>query len=103
MTQLVQLIEECRLCSMEWSAVATIVPSSELISSAMATTEKIAIRCEAGASGTSPAATASGPWRAFGSTVTLGEATGFAAVDIAENLSNGTTRKAAGNRTFSTR
>ena len=43
MTQLVQLIEECSPCWIAWSAVATIVPSSELISSAMATTEKIAV------------------------------------------------------------
>ena len=47
MTQAVQLIVECSPCWIAWSAVATIVPSSELISKAIPTTEKIATRCEA--------------------------------------------------------
>src|SRR6201996_8984437 len=47
MTQLVQLIVECSPCSIACSAVATMVPSSELISKAIATTEKIATRCGA--------------------------------------------------------
>ena len=48
MTQLVQLME---VCSPRWiacSAVATMVPSSELMSRASATTEKIATRCSRG-------------------------------------------------------
>src|ERR1700678_3141313 len=42
--QLVQLIEVCRPFWIACSAVATIVPSKELISSAIATTVKMAIR-----------------------------------------------------------
>src|ERR1700691_1412768 len=42
--QLVQLIEACSPFWIACSAVATIVPSKELISRAIATTEKIAIR-----------------------------------------------------------
>jgi hypothetical protein len=56
MTQLVQLMEACRPCWTAWSAVATMVPSSELMSRAIATTEKIATRCGAGACVTSGAA-----------------------------------------------
>jgi|SRR5580693_2730581 hypothetical protein len=48
-TQLVQLIEVCRPCWIACRAVATMVPSSELMSRAMATTEKIATRCGCGA------------------------------------------------------
>jgi hypothetical protein len=39
----------CRPSWIAWSAVATIVPSSELMSSAIATTAKIATRCGAAA------------------------------------------------------
>src|SRR5215469_8419455 len=49
MTQLVQLMDVLRPCWIACSAVATIVPSSELMSRAIATTEKIATRCGAGA------------------------------------------------------
>ena len=56
MTQLVQLIEVCRPYWIACSAVATMVPSSELISRAIATTEKIATRCGAAACAASGAA-----------------------------------------------
>ena len=62
MIQLVQLIEAFSPFWIECSAVATMVPSRELISRASATTEKIATRCGAGAWVTSGAAvTAAGP------------------------------------------
>jgi hypothetical protein len=46
-TQLVQLMDACRPCWTAWSAVATMVPSSDDMSRAIATTEKIATRCGA--------------------------------------------------------
>src|ERR1700677_2216269 len=56
MTQLVQLMEAFRPCWIAWSAVATMVPSSELMSKAIPTTAKIATRCGEGADATSGAA-----------------------------------------------
>jgi hypothetical protein len=50
------LMEVCRPYWTAWSAVATMVPSSELMSKAIATTQKIATRCGAGARVTSGAA-----------------------------------------------